>query len=181
MTVFLCSEYSLTAAWCSYTELWIFQSLWLNKYSQTLLKAYFNIWTLIWVWWWKGDRKRYFHTLLLCFCITAIVEEIICQKKSRKYQLFITEVYKLSIVACALAFILYLKEHQWNALKLIRLVLVLAFVDADFHSAYIILQSDFIYSLSQILTFYRTIGIYDPVEIKKAICIMIDSRLTLFS
>lgn len=58
---------------------------------------------------------------------------------------------------------------------------MLAFVDADFHSAYIILQSDFIYSLSQILTFYRTIGIYDPVEIKKAICIMIDSRLTLFS
>lgn len=58
---------------------------------------------------------------------------------------------------------------------------MLALEDADFHSVYIILMSDFIYSLCQILIFYRPVAIYDPVEMKNVTCIMIDRRLALFS
>lgn len=45
--------------------------------------------------------------------------------------------------------------------------LVLTLVEVEFYSVYIVFYSDFIYSLSQILIFDRTVDLYDPVGIKR--------------
>jgi len=46
-------------------------------------------------------------------------------------------------------------------------ILVFALVGVDFHSTYIIFYFDFIYSLGQILIFYKTVDLCDPVGIRR--------------